>query len=88
MLWIQTEEGKIGLSWEHDVERGRCTCTVANEAEDPLGFGLALCSKHDQYKKETGRKVSLTKALQDSEFGYDLRKQVWEGYRARCEARR
>jgi hypothetical protein len=41
-------------------------------------MAYALCSKHDQYSRFTGRKVALTKLME--QFTRSERKQVWTQY--------
>ena len=43
-----------------------------------LNTGVATCSPLDQFAKEVGRKVSLTRALQGSEK--DFRTAIWKTY--------
>lgn len=42
--------------------------------------GLAVCVKGDPFKKETGRKNALARALKDAKLLKSERKQVWERY--------
>lgn len=45
-----------------------------------LATGVARCSKHDNFNKATGRKLSLTRALNGVEFTKSQRTQVWNQY--------
>lgn len=47
--------------------------------------GAAYCSKTDQFSKETGRRVALTKALQETRFTKLDRAVVWAAYFARAK---
>lgn len=47
--------------------------------------GMAECSKRDTYYKATGRKISLTKALEGC-GNREFRKAVWDQYRKECRA--
>ena len=42
--------------------------------------GSAMCAEHDQFVKETGRKISLTRALRESGFTRDERVVFWHTY--------
>lgn len=46
--------------------------------EEVVGYGLAKTHSLDNFCKNTGRKISLTKALED--FGKEFRAQVWTSY--------
>lgn len=48
-----------------------------------LGEGVAKCSHLDNFVKETGRKISLTRALAASNLTKDERTAVWQAYRLR-----
>ena len=43
-----------------------------------MGFGWASCSDKDQFNKNTGRKVALSRALRS--FDREFRKKVWRAY--------
>ena len=45
-----------------------------------VGGGCAQCSRSDQYCKETGRKVSLAKALKAIKFTRGERAEFWKAY--------
>lgn len=83
---------------KHEVGRpevsGECvTCTIVDESQisaaNPkgvaIGRGVAYCVPGDVFDKDTGRKISLTKAVQQT-FGQTaenrkLRTLIWEAYR-------
>lgn len=44
------------------------------------GTGIAFCSEKDNYEKERGRKIALTRALRDMGANKGLRTKVWESY--------
>jgi hypothetical protein len=56
-----------------------CTLQLGEDA-DSVVDGYAFCAKSDNFCKETGRKVSLARALQAAELPRDLRKAVWQAY--------
>ncbi len=90
MLWIDTPVGRIGLAWEHHVSHGKrpgtTSCYVTDEDGHVMGIGSAVCSLSDQYCRETGRKVSLTRAMDDHElFPFEMRKTIWAQYFKRKE---
>jgi len=67
--------------------KGRTICTItAGDKENPIvvGYGEASCSEKDNFIKEIGRRMSLTRALEMS-FGdnREARKTFWETYHAR-----
>ena len=48
----------------------------------PVVMGIACCSKEDSFSRETGRKLSLTRALKKSKMliKKDTRTKIWETY--------
>jgi len=48
-----------------------------------LAKGIARCNPLDNYNKEIGRKNSLTKALNNSNYGKVDRKRIWRAYHER-----
>lgn len=82
IIFNRLEENFIcpGLS-----KRRRATkCEIFVEESDGgrtlVTDGLAICSPFDHFCKETGRKVSLTKALQKAFAHRETRKVFWEEY--------
>jgi len=45
----------------------------------------ALCSKKDNFCKDTGRKISLSRAMQKAELPKKERTLIWEAYRNMTE---
>lgn len=57
------------------------TCSIFTRDGRLVSSGEAQCSKKDMFSKETGRKVSLKRALESSSFTKEERAAVWEDYR-------
>lgn len=63
-----------------------CMIYTGEDFTHPVGSGSARCnSKYDNYCKETGRKLSLTRALESapSTWTREKRSQVWKVYHGR-----
>ena len=43
-------------------------------------FGSAQCDPRDQFRKDTGRKLALARAMQAAEFDRAERTQLWQDY--------
>lgn len=43
-----------------------------------LGYGTAECVPSDTFKKSTGRKISMLRALKSAGFDKNLRKKIWD----------
>lgn len=43
-----------------------------------ISFGMARCSKEDMFHKPTGRKISLTRAVENMDK--EIRTAIWESY--------
>ena len=89
-LKLEIEGTKYYISWIHDRvwpaevtgDNGGTWCGIFDrpdsDPEKPVWEGFAYCSLKDKFSKETGRKVSLTKAL--ALWPREKRKLVWEAY--------
>ena len=60
------------------IERGT-VCRVYNEDGVQVTSGVANVHPHDNYCKEKGRKIALSRAISDWDKPY--RTQVWDEYR-------
>ena len=60
------------------LERGT-VCSVFNEEGAQVTYGVANVHPHDNYCKEKGRKIALSRAISDWDKPY--RTQVWDEYR-------
>ena len=82
------DDTKLKISWRHSPQDGNgiTTCTLDQlkdgESVDKIE-AKAVCSVKDQYNKETGRKVSLTRALTLKPWPREERAKIWEAYFAR-----
>ena len=88
---VDSKEYKV--TWDHDrfddpkdmevlqaCVRARTMCYIwdADRGEDdPFGFDCAECSWSDNFSRRVGRKLSLQRALLNSDFTEDQRRQVW-----------
>ena len=83
---------KLKISWQHNTAKDDATddrhTTVCildqmkdGESLDKIHKGTAYCSLKDRYNKEVGRKVSLTRALQ--QWDRKERAKIWKAYFAR-----
>ena len=104
MIIVQLPDKRIGIRFRHmhtgaivhgvnkKVRLTHCSIyDITDDPEDPhkLAYGVAKCSDNDQFVKEKGRKVSLTRALLsgDTELSAEgakaIRTIIWETYRNR-----
>lgn len=72
---LQYEEPRPGPA---NPVRGTTQCFIKSRGHNVIAYGFALCSVEDNFCKNTGRKVSLTKAL--SNFPKNDRAKVWKRY--------
>lgn len=49
-------------------------------------MGEACCVQGDAFKKESGRKVALTRALAEAKLPKDVRTIIWERYHGRSKS--
>lgn len=85
LVKINDDGTKVYVSFHHVTQgpdkRTICIITqtnVGDEGETILASGVARCSQKDLYSKETGRLLSMTRAL--SSFVKSFRAQIWEAY--------
>jgi hypothetical protein len=75
-------KSRYSIRWRHDVEGRYTSCMVEKLGE--LGYRMfigeaaAICSVKDQFCKETGRRVSLARAIKG--FEREKRAQIWAEY--------
>lgn len=78
---------KVGdrmVKWHHKTEKGGRITTetkIVNESGDVLAVGEAHLSKNDSFNKNTGRMVSLSRALKNLNLSKEERKEYWDIYR-------
>lgn len=66
---------------------GVTVCSILPHTEkptkdaEPLVIGMAFCSEGDTFEKETGRKIALKRALEQSDLDKETRGNFWEEYR-------
>ena len=63
---------------DSQVERGT-VCRVFNEAGDQVTYGVSNVHPKDNFCKEKGRKIALSRAIASWDKNY--REQVWNEYR-------
>ena len=65
VFWEHTQKMEVG---ERSYFRGLTRCTImegAHPEDYEVAFSIALCSVKDTFCKESGRKVSFTRALNE-----------------------
>lgn len=58
-------------------------CRIKAGVDGPECTGAAVLAPTDQFRKETGRKISLARALKIAGFTKDERTTVWAAYHGR-----
>lgn len=80
---IATVNGKTYIvKWKHEInnESNSVThCFIRNTNKEVLSHGQSVCDTRDQYSKQIGRKISLSRAL-NSYVDRNQRKVFWESY--------
>jgi len=57
-----------------------CVLTTALCTAQPAGVGIAVCSRRDEFRKATGRKIALSRAMLDLGIERATRAKLWEDY--------
>ena len=77
---IGGEEIKVQFWYSTFGDGGKVThCDVLDGDDCCIGSGITLCSPQDQFNKNTGRKIALSRAL-DEIFARDERQLFWDAY--------
>ena len=90
---------KFHIWFKYTLHDGKREVLALIDEEDAPGTtfaaGSALCAKSDQFRKDTGRKVALTKALRSQKIANvcrnnryiekDFRTAAWQAYHKRAE---
>ena len=71
-------KGKLEKEEDSQVERGT-VCRVFNEVGDQVTYGVSNVHPQDNFCKEKGRKIALSRAI--SKWDKSYRTQVWNEYR-------
>lgn len=94
---LSHDDVKYSVSWAHDASKGHSECWVTRgEPGTPTcdhWYGDSQCNlRDDAWSRETGRRISLTRALQAMSDGiaFDVvaravRTAIWTAYRGRAK---
>jgi len=69
---------EMSLTFRHHLNPAAGTKASTHCMIDKTVSGASYCSIKDQFCKETGRKLALTKAIKS--FPKDERRQIWDQY--------
>ena len=78
---INIDGRDYSFKFQHNTtgeERGT-VCRVFNEVEDQVIYGVSNVHPQDNFCKEKGRKIALSRAI--SKWDKSYRTQVWNEYR-------
>ena len=71
-------KGKLEKEEDSQVERGT-VCRIFNEVGEQVVYGVSNVHPQDNFCKEKGRKIALSRAIKSWDKAY--REQVWNEYR-------
>lgn len=77
---VEAEDGLYSIRWEHGEDATFCIIEQHVVGDEWIQVREAVARRHpeDPYCKETGRKISLTRALADSPRA--MRATFWKAY--------
>ena len=82
---VQTSKGEYNLRWhyitEEKTKKKATHCHIYCDGIMDGSIGITVCSKKDNFCKDTGRKIALTRAL--STYPRKFRREVWQAYHNR-----
>jgi len=73
--------GTYKIRWTYRYGLGNTCCSIRNYKYAIIGMGVATCSYKDHFCKDTGRRISLARALENANIPKEERKIIWEEYR-------
>lgn len=83
-FWLGDDYISLSFAYPEQSAVTLCKIVIENHPAYPLGFvGSALCSSNDNFDKETGRKISLRRALEVAGFDKNQRTFIWNMYHGR-----
>jgi len=68
---------KYEIRWYYSGNRTSCGIKIGCGTI----MGGASCSNSDKFKKDTGRKLSLARAMKNASLSKEERTEIWEAYR-------
>jgi hypothetical protein len=72
----------VFVRWKYDDEGVTvCKIELSSDVDNILLLGTAKLAECDHFNKDTGRKVSMSRALKKYPFTKEERSQFWEAYR-------
>jgi len=76
---MKTEKYKVKWCYRHLPIH--TYCDIVGDNDVLISSGVATCSRRDHFCRETGRKLSLARALKNAQISKEERKLFWEKYR-------
>lgn len=76
---FQVDDYKVEFrytNWGDGTKSTECFITKGNDTKE----GFAICDPSDNFCKNTGRKLALTRALKSLDVNYELRTRFWDAY--------
>jgi hypothetical protein len=74
--------GNLQISWQYRHVPIITYCDIINPNINVIiGTGESSCHHRDHFCKETGRKLSLARAMKNANLPKEERKVIWEIYR-------
>ena len=78
---------QISIDWHHSVSDKTTSCVLTVTIEEgvlsyPKEFiAIAKCGHGDQFSRQAGRKLSLTRVLKNADLNRDARAFIWDALR-------
>lgn len=71
--------GNLQIKWRYAEPMTACFITNGNGSF--IAGSRCVCAKNDHFCRDTGRKLSLARAMKESNMPKEERRVVWEIYR-------
>jgi len=71
--------GNLQIKWRY--AKPMTACFITNGSGSFIAGSRCVCAETDHFCKDTGRKISLTRALKEANMPKEERKVIWELYR-------
>lgn len=84
---VNNQEYKLKFYHQTGNKYPRITRCFICQGDEVIGDGISFCSLSDTYCKETGRRLTLMRALNDAGFSREERTLFWQTYFQRKESK-
>ena len=83
---INVDEEIYNIAFQHDKDHKWTTAEIHEPTDtgvDYVWVGVTECSPKDTYNKILGRKIALSRAMENADFPKEVRTKIWNALKER-----